>query len=116
VVDDDLRAVVGEEHGLAAADAVAGAGDDRDLAVEDAHLRVLPSRSQTVAEPDVGVTVPPAARRASRRPGAQRMAVDTSVIGKPTGAHRVRIERGPIGFFASAVLDDNPVYRDPSAA
>jgi acyl dehydratase len=44
------------------------------------------------------------------------MAVDTSVIGKPTGAHRVRIERGPIGFFASAVLDDNPVYRDPSAA
>jgi acyl dehydratase len=44
------------------------------------------------------------------------MAVDTSVIGQPTGAHRVRIERGPIGFFASAVLDDNPVYRDPSAA
>ena len=45
-----------------------------------------------------------------------RMAVDTSVIGKPTGAHRVRIERGPVGFFASALLDDNPVYRDLEAA
>jgi acyl dehydratase len=44
------------------------------------------------------------------------MAVDTSVIGKPTGAHRVRIERGPVGYFASAVLDDNPVYRDEAAA
>jgi len=44
------------------------------------------------------------------------MAVDTSVIGKPTGAHRVRIERGPVGFFAGAVLDRNPVYRDLDAA
>jgi acyl dehydratase len=44
------------------------------------------------------------------------MVVDTSVIGKPTGAHKVRIERGPVGFFAKAVLDDNPVFRDPKAA
>ncbi len=44
------------------------------------------------------------------------MAVDTSVIGKPTGAHKVRIERGPVSFFARAVLDENPVYRDPQAA
>jgi acyl dehydratase len=44
------------------------------------------------------------------------MAVDTSVIGKPTGAYRVRVERGPVGFFASAVLDDNPIYREPDAA
>jgi acyl dehydratase len=44
------------------------------------------------------------------------MAVDTSVIGKPTGAHRVRVEGGPVGFFASAVLDDNRVYRDLEAA
>jgi acyl dehydratase len=44
------------------------------------------------------------------------MAVDTSVIGKPTGAHKVRIERGPVGFFASSLLDENPVYHDPGAA
>jgi acyl dehydratase len=44
------------------------------------------------------------------------MAVDRSAIGEKTSAYRVRVERGPIGFFASAVLDDNPVYRDPSAA
>ncbi len=44
------------------------------------------------------------------------MTVDTSLIGKPTGAHKVRIERGPVGYFARAVLDDNPVYRDPKAA
>ena len=44
------------------------------------------------------------------------MAVDTSVIGMPTGAHRVRVERGPVGYFANAVLDDNPIYRDEGAA
>jgi acyl dehydratase len=44
------------------------------------------------------------------------VAVDTSVIGKPTGASRVRIERGPVSFFASALKDDNPVYRDAKAA
>jgi acyl dehydratase len=44
------------------------------------------------------------------------MAVDTSVIGKPTGAYRVRVERGPVEFFASAVKDANPVYHDPAAA
>jgi acyl dehydratase len=44
------------------------------------------------------------------------MAVDTSIIGKPTGAYKVRVERGPVSFFAAAVLDDNPVYRDPAAA
>ena len=44
------------------------------------------------------------------------MPVDTSVIGKPTGAFKVRVERGPVGFFATAVHDDNPIYRDPKAA
>ena len=44
------------------------------------------------------------------------MAVDTSIVGKPTGAFQVRIERGPVGFFAAAVQDDNPIYRDPKAA
>ena len=43
VVDDDLGAVVGEHDRLAAADAVAGSGDDRHLAVEHAHLRVPPA-------------------------------------------------------------------------
>src|SRR5262245_22450454 len=44
------------------------------------------------------------------------MAIDTSVIGKPTGAFKVRVERGPVSFFAKAVLDDNRVFRDPKAA
>jgi hypothetical protein len=44
------------------------------------------------------------------------MALDTSVIGKPTGAHRVTIERGPVSNFAHALKDDNPVYHDPAAA
>lgn len=44
------------------------------------------------------------------------MAVDTSVIGKPTSARRVRVERGPIEFFATALKDDNPVYHDAGAA
>jgi acyl dehydratase len=44
------------------------------------------------------------------------MSVDTSVIGKPTGAYKVRVERGPVSNFAAAVCDENPVYRDPAAA
>jgi acyl dehydratase len=44
------------------------------------------------------------------------MALDSSVIGKPTGAHRVTIERGPVSNFAHALKDDNPVYHDPAAA
>jgi acyl dehydratase len=44
------------------------------------------------------------------------MAVDTSIVGKPTGANKVRVERGAVEFFAAAVLDDNPVFHDPKAA
>jgi acyl dehydratase len=44
------------------------------------------------------------------------MAVDTSVIGKPTGAWKVTVERGPVTGFAAAVQDTNPVYRNADAA
>jgi acyl dehydratase len=44
------------------------------------------------------------------------MALDISVVGKPTGAHRVTIERGPVSNFARAIKDENPVYHDPAAA
>jgi acyl dehydratase len=44
------------------------------------------------------------------------MGVDRSVIGKATGAYRVRVERGPVETFASALKDDNPVYHDAGAA
>jgi hypothetical protein len=44
------------------------------------------------------------------------MAVDTSIIGKPTSARKVRVERGPVEFFASSLKDDNPVYHDGAAA
>ncbi len=44
------------------------------------------------------------------------MAVDTSVIGKPTSRARVVIERGPVSNFATALKDENPIYSDPEAA
>jgi acyl dehydratase len=44
------------------------------------------------------------------------MAVDTSIIGKPTSARKVRVERGPVEFFASSLKDANPVYHDADAA
>ena len=44
------------------------------------------------------------------------MAVDTSVIGKSTGAWRVTVERGPLSTFAAAVKDDNPIYADADVA
>jgi acyl dehydratase len=44
------------------------------------------------------------------------MAVDRSVIGKPTGASKVTVERGAVSAFAAALTDDNPIYRDAAAA
>jgi acyl dehydratase len=44
------------------------------------------------------------------------MAVDTSIIGKPTGAWKITVERGPVTAFANALADPNPVYRDARAA
>ena len=38
VVDDDLRALAGEEQRVLAADAATGAGDDRDASVELSHV------------------------------------------------------------------------------
>jgi acyl dehydratase len=44
------------------------------------------------------------------------MAVDTSVIGKATGAWKVTVERGPVSTFAAALQDKNPIYRDAAKA
>ena len=40
----------------------------------------------------------------------------TDAIGKPLPPQTVVLERGPASNFARAVKDENPVYRDPSAA
>ena len=39
-----------------------------------------------------------------------------SIIGQPTGKSKVVIERGPVSFFADAVLEESPVYKDPGVA
>ena len=44
------------------------------------------------------------------------MAVDTSIIGRPTGKSKVVVERGPVSNFARAVKDESAVYQDPGAA
>jgi len=45
------------------------------------------------------------------------MAVDReAVVGRPTGATTIHVERGPVAAFARAVTDDNPIYQDPGAA
>jgi acyl dehydratase len=80
-------------------------------------LRVLLPALKT----DVGVTVSRAFTRPSKRDDRaeelrEGMALDTSLIGKPTGAHRVTIERGPVSNFARALKDENPVYHDRAAA
>jgi acyl dehydratase len=38
------------------------------------------------------------------------------VVGRPTGAARVVIERGPVAKFAEAVHNDSEVYQDVAAA
>src|SRR5436305_1670043 len=45
-----------------------------------------------------------------------RMAVDKSVIGTPTGKSKIVIERGPLSVFARSVTDENPIYQDPRVA
>ncbi len=45
------------------------------------------------------------------------MVVDRDeVVGRPTGAATVHVERGPVTAFARAVTDGNPVYGDRRAA
>ena len=44
------------------------------------------------------------------------MAVDTSVIGKPTSKAKVVVDRAPVSNFAAALTETNPVYTDPKAA
>jgi acyl dehydratase len=44
------------------------------------------------------------------------MSVDTSVIGKPTGAWRVVLDRAVLANFAKAVGDVSPVYQREDAA
>ena len=43
------------------------------------------------------------------------MAVDTSVIGKPTGAWRVVLDRAVLANFAKSVGDSSPVYQREEA-
>jgi acyl dehydratase len=38
------------------------------------------------------------------------------VVGQPTGAATIHIERGPVTRFAAAVTDANPVYKSVEAA
>ena len=38
------------------------------------------------------------------------------VVGLPTGASTVHVERGPVSKFARSVTDPNPVYHDLAAA
>ena len=45
------------------------------------------------------------------------MAVDRdAVVGRPTGAATIHVERGPVTAFAKAVTDGNPIYEDPAKA
>jgi acyl dehydratase len=38
------------------------------------------------------------------------------VVGRPTGASTIHVERGPVGQFAKAVTDRNPIYHNIEAA
>jgi acyl dehydratase len=44
------------------------------------------------------------------------MPVDTDLIGQPTTASRVHVERGAVSYFASAVKDENPIFHNRNAA
>jgi acyl dehydratase len=48
--------------------------------------------------------------------GGSTTGVLPDVIGRPTGASHLVVERGPVAKFADAVKDDNAVYRRADAA
>lgn len=48
--------------------------------------------------------------------GEWSVAVDTSIIGTSLGNWKITVERGPVSNFAQALTDDNPIYKDASAA
>jgi acyl dehydratase len=47
---------------------------------------------------------------------SEQRSAGADVVGRPTGAARVVVERGPIAKFADAVHDPSPVYRETAAA
>ena len=59
VVDDDLGAVLGQLQRVAPADAVAGAGDDGDLAVEQPHGSPSCRSPDLTVRQDAGLYIPP---------------------------------------------------------
>lgn len=44
------------------------------------------------------------------------MTTKEDVVGRPTGATTIHVERGPVKNFAEAVTDENPVYSSVEAA
>lgn len=44
------------------------------------------------------------------------MVEKSEVVGRPTGAATIHVERGPVKNFAEAVTDENPVYQSLDAA
>jgi acyl dehydratase len=44
------------------------------------------------------------------------MSEGSDVVGRPTGASKLVVERGPVAKFAEAVHNDSPIYQDDDAA
>jgi hypothetical protein len=70
--------------------------------------------------PSAPVGAAPAADPIDREGWAATMATVDEVlkgmVGRPTHTSTVVVERGPVTFFADAVLETDPAYRTPAAA
>ena len=114
VVDQDLRALLGQQLGRRAADAAGRAGDDRRLSVQYSHIRSFVVRSGGAYLLDRS------SRRRARGPSAESRGaglLERLLLGGAAGAAparlveagRVRARRRRLGVRAVDVLPEDPV-------
>ncbi|HEX4082295.1 MAG TPA: MaoC family dehydratase N-terminal domain-containing protein, partial [Acidimicrobiales bacterium] len=89
--------------------------------LEVSHRDTLTGRTSLVAVvPSTPVGAAPASRPIDREGWAATMGTVDEVlkgmVGRPTHTSTVVVERGPVMFFADAVLETDPAYRTPAGA
>jgi acyl dehydratase len=94
---------------------VAGNRPDGDRVHVDLDCRLINQDGSVIVSAVATLTSPPGPRES---PGvvAPPAASTSELVGTPLASAVVTVERGPAQGFATAVIDDNPVYQSPVAA
>jgi acyl dehydratase len=94
---------------------VAGRRPDGDRVLVDLDCRLIDQDAAVVVSAAATLMSPPAPRD-SAEAAAPPAPSDSELVGRRLASVVVTVERGPAQVFATAVNDDNPVYRSSDAA